>query len=138
MQFCLRAYRSEDLPFVNDAFVKSSRMVLPWCAIDRELWSNCIRPRLANLLTRALVLVCCDPEAPNVIWGFAIYEPGMLHFVYTKFALRRNGIAKALVAKALEGNVGPVTLTVLENPDLLASLVDGHETIYNPFLGVLA
>lgn len=38
------------------------------------------------------------PEDPSVVFGWAVYEPGTLHYVYVKPDFRKHGIARALLA----------------------------------------
>ena len=46
------------------------------------------------LLEQAEVLIACDKEEPDVIFGYLIYEPGIVHYAFTKLAFRRLHIAQ--------------------------------------------
>ncbi len=45
------------------------------------------------------VSVACLSSDSDVILGFSVYEPGILHFVFVKPHWRRIGIASALIPK---------------------------------------
>ena len=52
-----------------------------------------------SILDRSQCLVACAAKAPEVILGFAIVEAGkVVHYVFTRQDLRRQGIAKQLLA----------------------------------------
>lgn len=53
------------------------------------------------LLTRPTITisVACLNSDPDVILGFSVHEPGILHFVFVKPQWRRIGIATDLVPK---------------------------------------
>jgi hypothetical protein len=45
---------------------------------------------------RTIIMVAAKPDEPDVIWGYMIAEPRVLHYVFVKQGFRRFGIAKAL------------------------------------------
>ena len=57
---------------------------------------------LKKILTNCTLLVACDPEDPDVIWGYVAFDPKdpVLHFVYVKGAFRRMGIGTRLLNEA--------------------------------------
>ena len=59
---------------------------------------------LKKILTKCTLLVACDPEDPDVIWGYVAFDPKdpVLHFVYVKGAFRRMGIGTRLMEEAFE------------------------------------
>lgn len=44
-----------------------------------------------------IVRLAVMPESPEVVFGWSVTEPGMVHYVYVKPAFRRHGIARALL-----------------------------------------
>lgn len=44
-----------------------------------------------------IVRLAVMPESPEVVFGWSVTEPGLVHYVYVKPAFRRHGIAKALL-----------------------------------------
>ena len=59
---------------------------------------------LERVVSRSILHVACDPEAPEVVYGFVCAEPNasppILHYIYTKRRFRRCGIARQLLAAA--------------------------------------
>ena len=57
---------------------------------------------LKKILTNCTLLVACDPEDPDVIWGYVAFDQvdPVLHFVYVKGAFRRMGIGTRLLNEA--------------------------------------
>jgi GNAT superfamily N-acetyltransferase len=48
------------------------------------------------------VIVACFPDTPNVVLGYMVYEPGTLHYCFTKEIYRNAGIAKSLFEHAFD------------------------------------
>jgi len=59
---------------------------------------------LKKILNNCTLLVACDPDDPDVIWGYVAFdrENPVLHFVYVKGAFRRMGIGTRLMEEAFE------------------------------------
>ena len=57
---------------------------------------------LKKILTNCTLLVACDPEDTDVIWGYIAFDQvdPVLHFVYVKGAFRRMGIGTRLLSEA--------------------------------------
>jgi hypothetical protein len=55
---------------------------------------------LDSILDRSKVLVAYFPDTPKVILSYLVYEPGVLHYLFTKEVYRNNGIAMSLFLKA--------------------------------------
>ena len=57
---------------------------------------------IKKILTKCTLLVACDPEDPDVIWGYVAFDQvdPVLHFVYVKGAFRRMGIGTRLLSEA--------------------------------------
>ena len=57
---------------------------------------------LKKILNKCTLLVACDPEDPDVIWGYVAFDQvdPVLHFVYVKGAFRRMGIGTRLLSEA--------------------------------------
>lgn len=76
-----------------------------------------------------VVKLAVMPELPDVVFGWSVTEPGIVHYVYVKPAFRRHGVAKALLAHVQ----GPVVYT--HHTYILRDLhkhVAG--SVFNPYL----
>lgn len=77
------------------------------------------------------VLVAYFAETPTLILAYLVFEPHLLHYVFTKELYRKSGIARSLFLKAFDGK--PVEfshLTFHAEP-----IVYGyqHRLSFNPF-----
>lgn len=99
--FALRQFDSAtDTPYVLSSWVRTCRGQFPWRHCTDKDWNVQFRERALAVLERSQCLVACDPEDASVIYGFAVFEPEALHFVYVKGAFRGFGIGKALTLAA--------------------------------------
>lgn len=64
------------------------------------------RPVVDLIVKRARVLVAKLANVDAIV-GFAVYEPGILHYVYVRKHFRRAGIASALIQRA-QADDGPL------------------------------
>lgn len=68
-------------------------------ALFDRLWGRIVD----GILARAKVAVICDtetPDAPDALLGFIVWEPGtvvVIHYIYTRFPVRRSGVARRLM-----------------------------------------
>jgi ribosomal protein S18 acetylase RimI-like enzyme len=63
---------------------------------------------LKKILTNCSLLVACDPEDTDVIWGYVAFDQvdPVLHFVYVKGAFRRMGIGTRLLRQFMNSLPG--------------------------------
>lgn len=75
------------------------------------------------------ILVACKPDEPEVIFGYLIYQPGVMHYAFTKEPFSRQGIARSLYRHADE----PKTYT--HKTFYIRPITEKHtELTFNPFL----
>jgi hypothetical protein len=59
--------------------------------------------RMARLIPRSVVMVACDPDEPDHLWGFVVAERRgdmpIVHFAYVKQTRREHGLAALLVRR---------------------------------------
>jgi GNAT superfamily N-acetyltransferase len=136
----IRAASPDDIALVLDATRRSLHDRYPWIYCPDRVWNVEAHKRLAALLSRASVVVACDPEFPDVVWGFALVEPAerRLHYVYVKFSFRGFGIARALI-ESVWPDVGGVPIAVTTLPDKgRVELLRKHQMSFNPFEGLFS
>ena len=106
LRYRLRDLEPEDLNFVLNAWLKSYAR---FCNI-RPRYFEIYEASIKRLLsTGCRCLVACSARDPNLIFGFAVADLRfhLLHYVFVKQALRRNGIATTLVDSFFpEGIIG--------------------------------
>lgn len=98
----IRPPTSDDLGFVVKAWVRSYANSPYAGAMSRERQVSAIRGTIFDLLKRgAQVSLVCLSARPEFILGFICHEQTpdgpVVHYVYTRFGYRQNGIASALV-----------------------------------------
>lgn len=94
----LRSALGSDLNFIFDTFRESMRM-------DSSLGRSCkasifkreFNRVIDHLLEKAKTTIACMVEDENVILGYLIWEPSIIHYCFVKRAFRGMGIAKELV-----------------------------------------
>lgn len=70
--------------------------------IDEPAFYLNYRAVIDRLLSRCGTMVACLKEDEDVILGYCVTEPEILHFIFIKDAWRRAGIAKKLVPKGIK------------------------------------
>jgi GNAT superfamily N-acetyltransferase len=102
MQFprAIRPGRPADARFVLDSWARSFRRSPFAGCVPEDLYPSVVRATATRLLATGTLEVACNPDEPDQILGWALREPGRLHYVYVKDPWRRDGIARDLLARA--------------------------------------
>jgi GNAT superfamily N-acetyltransferase len=105
-KFFVRAAHQSDVPFLTSTWLKSARDAFHYRGIPNTVYYDNMHFILEQVLPRATVLVACDPDAVNVVYGYVVGEviDGCLtiHYCYVKKAWRRMGILSLLFRRLLE------------------------------------
>lgn len=98
----IRPATPEDDNFVLNAALITlrNRSHLSWHVGNSDFFAG--EPRiLKRLLARSRVLIAHPPDDAELIAGFIVVEPPeLVHFLYVKAALRRQGVGRALLRAA--------------------------------------
>lgn len=124
--FQIRPAQASDLSFIYTTWLHGLYHSAPWWKeVSKTIfWAN-YRRVIEIILTHAEVNVACVPESPDVVLGYVVHTGPVLHWMFTKKAFRRLGIAKALL---------PTTISDYTHiTDIGRSLKQPGWT-YNPFL----
>lgn len=96
----LRPGKKEDHGYVRSTWADSYReAVLPWLPMS-SVRQGMARDMLVKLATCTLV-VACDVDDPDRIYGWALGSPGVLHYVYMRETRRGMGHGARLVEEAV-------------------------------------
>lgn len=94
----------EDTRFILSSWLRShrdARLARAWTnTVYYRVWHTVARRLLDRTATgEVVVLVACNAEHPDQIFGWVAVEPRrhLLHYVYVKFPFRRQGIARELL-----------------------------------------
>src|SRR3954469_10856191 len=99
----VRERKISDWGFLTSTWLKSQRK--KYRELSNLEYYDSQKERIYDLLKNAHVLVACNPEDENHIYGYIVFSSlngiPILHWAYTKMTLRRFGVFKKLAAKAL-------------------------------------
>ena len=104
MELPIRPVRPTDHNYIIKSWVMSLRGQFPFSKMSADAICKYSR-RVEALLDTAVTIVACDPDNPDVVYGFACGETGRylgvdsptLHYVWVRKPFRRNGFATSLV-----------------------------------------
>lgn len=99
LEIRIRSVKDDDIPFLKSGWKKS------WHEANAHnkrfpmhVWNHDMEGRIDSALKRATVLVACDPEDEDYLFGFAaVGEDGSCLYVYVKLRFRQAGVARRLV-----------------------------------------
>jgi len=93
--------------------------------IEKDAYFTNYHKVIAAILFKADVRVACLFDAPEVVLGYSVSSPTVLHWVFVKKSWRKLGIGKSLVP--------PTVQSVTHLTKLGSKLKPAHWT-FNPFL----
>lgn len=93
--------RDSDLEFILDSWLRSHRDSA-WAKFAGATYQRGHDSLIKRLLTRSAVLVACYEGDPNTILGWSVTDGDVVHYVYVKKPLRRQGIARMLLRPFLD------------------------------------
>ena len=102
----IREATVDDRPFVMDSWLMSFRFSHFSGPISTKRYRKVYNEEIGELKLRAgaWVRVAYNRENPDQIFGFVCFERGhkepVIHYIYTKQAFRKRGIAKLLLRDA--------------------------------------
>lgn len=114
----IRPAEADDVSFVVGTWVEGYRRGSPWAHRLRDhVFFRHHQPVIAEILSRAEVLVACDQSDPRVIYGDVVFEletpeGPAIHWIYVKKSLRRLGVGRRLLeATGLPVDLAGVNVT---------------------------
>lgn len=96
--YIVRAGTQADEGFIAQCWADTFRGSSPRMKrlADTSLFNKFVYRRIEKILKTAKVKVA-GPQASDIIYGYSVMEPELLHMVYVRKPWRRMGIAKALL-----------------------------------------
>lgn len=95
----IRLKEAADEPFIFNSWLQSNRTrhqnmpTSDYYATYKDI--------VTDILYKSLVVVACDPESPDFIYGYVVIRPiddvPIIHYAYVKKPFRRWGIFKELL-----------------------------------------
>lgn len=94
----IRDARVSDQAFIFSSFLKGLYYGNDFYRmIDKESFMRNYKKILEQLLIKSQCKVACDPTDEDNLIGYAIYEPGIAHYLFIKPPFRRFGVGKSLL-----------------------------------------
>ena len=126
----LRYPLQEDSSFIVASWLSSVKKHL-----DKDIPYDIRHNEYKNLIQTVLsndtnVIVAVSPEDDDYINGYAVYNHDVLHYIYVRYALRRQGLATFLMESIIEPKyITHKPLWYYKAKDELKK-----KFIYNPFI----
>ncbi len=129
----IRPAKKEDIPFIYSTWTKSYKY---GSVLGKSCSGDVFFPEYNRVIDWILsqpnvsIEISCDPDQIDVIFGYAVFQHEVLHYVFVKEAFWNLGIGKSLLNRS---NIQFFThKTTYVKPILLLS--NYSKWIYNPFL----
>lgn len=135
----IRAVREDDINFIYSSWLKSHRRSTYAQAMSADVYYDNHKKLLTHLLDRGQILVACNQDDEEQIFGWIVFEPlketMILHYVYVKDPYRRLGLANRLFTQARDF-IHDVGLPVLATHEThkFPHLQESWNLIYNPYV----
>lgn len=108
LEYLVRELVDDDWALVLNSWKKSAR---DSSTLPGHVYYTEIHARIERLRDRgARWVVACNPLDNDQVYAWAVAEPPVVHYAYTKKPFRRQGIARRLV-RELIGDAVPVPVT---------------------------
>lgn len=132
MDLYIREPTSDDTNFVLNSWMKSLRTAVP--NIESDVFYSFQKMIILKLLSKATLLVACNPEDLDQIFGWIVFSNKegvtVVHYVYVKQPFRLNGIANGLFEVVRPKEIRMATHWTKH----FEILKDKWKLIYNPYL----
>ncbi len=137
-----REAQPADQGFIFNSWLKSFRANSEWAhAMPAQIYYDNHKRVVAQLLHDSSVLVAANPDDPDQIFGYVVYQPtlghvAVLHWLYVKHTYRRLGIGGEVFRTALRLAQHDDTLPVVGThfTTLWSALADKWRLVFNPYV----
>ena len=106
VELLLRLGNDTDVPFISNSWLKNYRYSFEVAGVPTNTYYDNHHRLLVELIPRSAVVVLCNPQRPDHILGYAVYEKTMgalvIHYIYMKKVFRRRGLARKMIEAILE------------------------------------
>lgn len=124
----IRPNNPDDLSFIYATWLRGTYYGNDWFQqMERKTYFKEYTEVVRNILhkDRTQILIAAMADTPDIILAYSVYEPGILHYVFTKSAWRSQGIARKLI---------PVNTTHYTHLTHMGKRFKPKDWIFNPFL----
>lgn len=117
-----------DLPLIYASFLRGLYYDNEFFnMIPKKEFMENYKGALTSLLDKSKITIACLKEDPDVIVGYTITNPSVLHWVYVKSSWRKQGVAKLLLPTI------PTFFSHFTSLGLSLNKQKNYNLIFNPF-----
>lgn len=123
----IRPGQESDYPLIYATWLRSQYHGSPWFSkIDSKAFFDNYKGFVERRLATSKIVVACSDKDPDVVFAYAVISPDdtTLHYIYTKRAWRKLGIAKSLL---------PSTISTTSSLTGLGDFINKGRLAFNPF-----
>lgn len=137
MMWLLRDPKSEDVPFVFNSWLKSFRDGPAMSNMANDTFYKGTHACIENVAKSPAckVVVACDPNDPNMIFGYGVAElvgtDLVLHWIYVKHPFRAFGLGRAIEDELKKIPHESVSFSCYSK--LCRALMNSRKYKYDPF-----
>jgi predicted GNAT family acetyltransferase len=144
-QVKIRTYQPDDFNFVVNSWLNSSHELFPARKINKKYYNKMQTPLFASIIGTSNILVACNSEDPNHIFGYVVFErlgnEVIVHFIYVKKELRTFGIARQMIESGIP-EWGKQAIAITSMPNLQKTTEDEERVdvmrkwnlVYDPYI----
>ena len=133
----LRLAEEGDIGFIFNSWLKSYRSSLFAKPISNTVFFAEHHKVIEKLAKTSQILLACNKEDPNQIYGYACAERVegvfVLHYIYVKQSFRRLGIGKLLL-DSFDHNFDDESAVYTHHTKIAEKLAAKYHLIYHPYL----
>jgi hypothetical protein len=136
----VRQYNPQvDVNFITTTMNKSLRDIKMFFGVHNTTYYSCMNQMILEMLERCECMILSNPDSPEMIYGFMLYEKiddvFVLHFIYTKQTFRRMGLVNFMLGKVKYDSKAHNCYTFhTRNMDWFKKR---YNLYYNPFIHML-
>lgn len=138
-----RGLKPGDIPYITSTWMNSFRSNARWPKeILHRIYSSEHNRIINSILNNSQVLIACDPEDEDHIFGYVVFsnitriDLDIFHYVFTKRAFQKLGVAKGLIKESRKGGNAAFTHKNEKAKWIPEKLLSTHyENVnFNPYL----
>lgn len=134
----LRGLAASDEAFVLSSWLKSYRDGALVRHIPNTIYYDNHHELVKGLLKNGTTMVACDPEAPDILYGYINFEVSvsnelLIHYVYIKHSFRKMGVMTAMLREIVDKE-SPTAMYGTHMVSGMLHWAKKHGVIYNPYI----
>lgn len=132
MEVLIRLFQQEDIPFVKSTWLAHQSYNEPFKHMNEFEFKTNYSKTLDFILPHLDILVICNKEHEDQIYGYICFFNDILNFIYIKGMYRNMGFSKVLIKEAFKDK--KITYyTHLSDNKYFKALVQKNNIKYNKF-----